>query len=227
VGQAQTLTIAQGIVTMLQAMPATLLTTCSQLITASGSPQTVAPLSMTGITTGVPFLIDVSNSEVVTPSATTGSTFTAIFTKQHLPNWTIGSGGTLFSSTSVFLGYVQDPTDVTPCVSVTLTQRHMERFDTGYKANSHPTFLVETLADLTDANAAETFILSAGDILMSVFMARATIPNATQAYMVYGGQFKKDIPPEIARYKVFPSGRVYRAHQMQVQAIDQFNVQFN
>lgn len=226
-GQPQSLAAAQGIVTILQAMPATLLTTCGNLVTASGSPQVVTPLSMIGITVGVPLQVDVANSEVVTPSAASSSTFTAVFTKNHLPNWTIGSGGTLFSATSVFLGTVQDPTDIVPCVSVAFVQRHIERFDAGFKVNSHPTFLVETLADLTDGKAAEIFILNAADILVSVFMARATIPGASQVYMVYGGQFKKDIPPDLARYKVFPNGRVYRVHQMQVQAVDQFNIQFN
>lgn len=225
-GQAQTLNIAQGIVQMLQAAPAQLLTTCSQLVNASPSPQTVTPLSMQGISVGTVLLVDVANSEQVTVTATTATTFTAIFSKQHLPDWTIGTGGTLFQAGSVKLGSWQDPTDVTPCASVILLNRRMERLTTGGKVNSHPTFLVETLCDLTDATAAETFLLNAADVLMSIFMARATIPGASQVYMVYGGLFQKNIPPDVAKYRVYPNGRVYRAYQIEVQAIDQYNVQF-
>lgn len=223
---ANTTAIAQGIQTILQATPSSLLTTCPTPIYANASPQTVTPLSMAGISVGVPYLMDVSNSEAVIPSAITSTTFTAIFTKDHAPNWTIGSGTPLYAATSVFLGGVQEPTDVIPCVSILYQQRQTERHTAGWRVHSKPTFLLETLAEYTNPRTAELFIMKAADVLTALFLSRITLPGASQVYVVYGdGAGSAAIPPDVAMYKAFPNGRVYRVHQLKVTATEQYNVQ--
>src|SRR5579863_5830912 len=168
-GQANTNAIAQGLQTLLQSIPSVLLTTCATPITASIAPQTITPLSMAGIVAGTQYLVDVSNSEIITPIAATATNFTAVFSQNHLPNWTIGNVTPLYKPGSVKIGTIQDPTDLVSCVSITLVQRQAERFDAGWKLNSKPTFLLETLADLSNATTAETFIMQAADVLMAIF----------------------------------------------------------
>ena len=70
----------------------------------SAGSQTVTPASMTGITTSTPVLID-SNSygiqEWVTPTATTGSTFTATFINAHTGGSTVKGYGPFFSGPGI------------------------------------------------------------------------------------------------------------------------------
>jgi len=69
--------------------------TTSNTVSSAGS-ATITPSSMSGLTVGAEVWVDANNSEKVTVTATTSTTFSATFTKTHAPTtsdptWTISS----------------------------------------------------------------------------------------------------------------------------------------
>ena len=134
------------------------------------------------------------------------------------------NGQPLFLASSVQIGEIQDPTDIVPCCSVTWKQRQSERFNSGWQIHSKPTFQIETLCDLKNATAAETFIMQAGDLITGLFISRASVPGAPQVYMVQGGLGQNVPAPDTTSYKLYPGGKVFRVHQCLVQAVDQYQV---
>jgi hypothetical protein len=215
---ASTVNIANSIVNLLTGMPTTLLTTCAATITASASPQTVTPLNMpVSIVVGTLLYVDVSNYEPVLVTATTATTFTAIFSKNHGTTgpWTIGMGPLLYNM--VKLGEVQDGTDLTTYASVTFQSRNTRRFDSGWQINSTPVFQIETAADQTDSTVAETTVMQAADNLTSLFASRYQL-NTAGVYVTLLDQDDR------AAYRVFPNGRIYRISLIYVKCINQYTV---
>lgn len=219
--QANSLAIANSLVSIVGALPATMLTACTQSI--SPGTQAVTPQSMNGIATGMSLIVDATNPETVTVASTTSSTFTATFAKSHGPGpWSIGTGGNLYQLAK--LGAMQDPTDVSPYAAVTGRKRKTARFDSGWKVNSVPVFVIETGADLGTPTApvsstnVEQYILNAADILTGFFVAHITLGSVPGVYVTL-----VDMDDEF-HYNRYPNGHIYRTHYCFVQAIQQFNV---
>lgn len=219
--QANSLAIANNLVSICGNLPATMLTACNQLITPGV--QTITPQSINGITQGMQLQVDATNPETITVSSVAGPTFTATFAKSHGPGpWSIGTGGNLYQLAK--LGAMQDPTDVSPYVAVTGRRRKTARFDSGWKVNSTPVFAIESGADLgtpaapVNSTAVETYILNVADILTGFFVAHITLGNAQGVYVTL-----VDMDDEF-HYNQYPNGHIYRTHFCYVQAIQQFNV---
>lgn len=215
--------IANNILDLLAAVsiPAGLLTTCNQTIFADPvNPQTVTPAAMpAAIQVGATLCIDAGpTQEAVVVTAITSTTFTAIFTQNHvsLP-WIIA----LPVYHTLKLGAMQDPTDIAVYASVSLLHRKTERFaGSGYKVNSLPVLEIETGLDMTNADMSvvEAKLMDIADALTSLFVERFEI---AQAQGVYVNLVDQD---DEALYKEYPNGRVYRVHLCYVQPIQQYNV---
>jgi hypothetical protein len=214
-----TIAIAQSIATIQAGMPSQLLSFCSTPITASPSPQAVTPASMLGITAGMQLSVDVTNPETITVTAVTGSTFSAIFTKNHGTNgvqWTIGEGSPLY--TLVKVGAVTDPTDVIAFCAITFDEAKTTRYSSGWRVDDRPVFLIESGFDMTDATAAEQSLMTARDVLIPIYLASVSLNATPGVYITLLPQ------PDKAAYKVYPQGRIYRVHHLMVQAAAQYNI---
>lgn len=217
---ANTKLIANNLVGLLKALSLSsgLLTTCSQTIVASLNPQVVTPASMpAAIAVGASLSIDSGVAqELVTVTAVTGSTFTAIFSQNHSGTWNISTP--LYTLAQI--GAVQDPTDVVTYAAVTLTTRKTERFTVGWKVNSKPVLQIESGIDTTSAAmpVVEGQIMDISDLLTGLFVTRYAINGAPGVYV--------DLvdTDDRAVYKVYPGGRIYRCHLCFVVPVDQYNV---
>lgn len=219
--QANSLAIANNLVSICGNMPATMLTACNQPVTPGV--QTVTPQSINGITPGAQLQVDVTNPETITVTSVSGPSFTATFALSHGPGpWSIGNGGNLVQLAK--LGAMQDPTDVAPYISVSGRRRKLARFSSGWKVNSTPVFVIETGADLgtpqspVNSTAVEQYILNAADTLTGFFVAHITLGNVPGVYVTL-----VDMDDDFG-YSQFMNGRIYRTHHCYVQAIQQFNV---
>ena len=171
--------IASAIALMQQGMPSKLLTWATTPITASGSPQTVTVSSTIGLSVGMTLNVDVTNPENVVVAAVSGSTFSAIFTKNHAltgNSWTIGSGALTY--TLVKVGAVTDPTDVTTYCSVTFAQGVTDRKAVGWRVKAHSAFIIESGFDMSDATSAEQNLMTVRDVLLPIYAAQISL-NST------------------------------------------------
>ena len=214
--------VANALASLLRGLPTTLLTTSSTQITASGSLQTVTPLApngMNGITNGTVLQVDAANPELVTATNCTGQTFQAVFTLNHIGTWTIGIGPNLFNTVKV--GEVQDPTDISNYAAVLFQSRKSARYDTGWKANSEPTFEVECGYDMTGASTStvDAAMMNALDILDFLKLQRYTLNAASSG--VYVTLVDKD---DQARWKLYPNGKVYRIGLSYFKVLQQHNL---
>src|SRR6266851_3436021 len=162
--------IAGGIALMQQGMPSKLLTWATTPITASASPQVVTVSSTIGLSIGMTLNVDVTNPENVVITAVSGSTFSAIFTKNHAAtggSWTIGSG--VLTYTLVKVGAVTDPTDVTTYCSVTFDKGKTERKAVGWRVKAHSDFMIESGFEMSDATIAEQNLMTTRDVLLPIY----------------------------------------------------------
>lgn len=219
--QPSTKTSANALKALLAAVsiPEGQLTTCSQAITASGTPQTVTPASMNGITTGMSLAIDIGpDQELVTVTATTGGTFTAIFSQNHLTTpWVIATP----AYNTIKLGPMQDPTDAgNMYAAVTLIRRKTVRMEAGWRVNSKPILEIETGILLTNANTevVEGQLMDVADALSRLFVERFALNGAQNVIVTLVDM------DDTALYKEFPNGQVYRIHLTYVEPVQQYNV---
>lgn len=218
--QANTKLIANNLVGLLKALalPSGLLTTCSQTIVESLNPQVVTPASMpAGIAVGASLSIDSGVAqELVTVTAVTSTTFTAIFSQNHSGTWNISTP--LYTLAQI--GAVQDPTDVVTYAAITMVTRKTERFTVGWKVNSKPVLQIETGIDTTSAAmpALEGQIMDIADLLTGLFVARYALNSAPGVYVTLVDRDDQVV------YKVYPGGRIYRCHLCYVMPVDQYNV---
>ena len=119
----------------------------------------------------------------------------------------------------VKLGAIQDPTDVTPCAGVFFESGHTKRFDSGWKVNDQPAIKIETIMDLNDSAATETFLGNMRDIIIPFFIKQVSLQSTPGVYVTFLGDLDR------AFYQRLPSGIVYRFHWMWVKAVQQYNVQ--
>ena len=218
--QANSLAIANELKTICANLPLTMLTACKTTI-GSGV-QTVVPESINGITPGTQLQVDVFNPETITVTSVNGPSFTATFVQSHTGPWTIGTTGALYALSK--LGEVQDPTESVPFASVYARRRSTKRFDSGWKINSTPIFVIESGADLgtqqapISSSAAEALILNIADVLTGFFVAHIALGGVAGVYVTL-----VDADDEFG-YKQFYNGRTYRLHRCYVKAVQQYNV---
>ncbi len=214
-----TTAIANAIKAIQAGMPSQLLGFSSTPIAASPSPQAVTPASMLGISVGQQLSVDVTNPEIVTVTAVTGSTFSAVFLKNHGINgvqWTIGIGAPLY--TLVKVGAVTDPTDVVAFCAITFDQGATKRYASGWRVDDRPVFLIESGFDMSDSTIAEQAVMTARDVLIPIYLAQISLNATPGVYITLLPQ------PDKAAYKVYPQGRIYRVHHLMVQAAAQYNI---
>lgn len=224
--------IADEVVVLLAGLPTTLLAFTSTPITASGNPQAVTPIGptgMTGIATGVQLLVDAANPEQVVVTATTSTTWSAVFTKNHSQIWSIGLPPFLYSSGFAKLGEIQDPTNSAAYASVTFARGRTKHFDSGFRINDYPALQIESGFALTNSTStlnsttAETQLLQARDVLIPFFIAQLSLQQTPGVYVVFLGE--NNVGTDKGMYKRYPNGLVYRIHLMEVMAVQQYNVQ--
>lgn len=211
--------IANAIALMQQGMPSKLLTWATTPITASGSPQAVTVSSTIGLVVGNTLNVDVTNPENVVITAVSGSTFSAIFTKNHGltgSSWTVGSGALTYSLVKV--GAVTDPTDVTTYCAITFEKGKTDRKAVGWRVKAHSAFLIESGFDMSDANAAETALMTTRDVLLPVYASQISLNSTPGVYLTL-----LDTDDE-AKYKAYPNGRIYRVHLLTVAAAHEYNL---
>jgi hypothetical protein len=211
--------IASAIALMQQGMPSKLLTWATTPITASGSAQAVTVSSTAGLSLNQSLNVDVTNPETVTITALSGSTFSAVFSKNHGltgQSWTVGSGALTY--TLVKVGAVTDPTDVTTYCSITFDKGKTERKAVGWRVKAHSTFLIESGFDMSDANAAETALMTTRDVLLPVYAAQISLNSTPGVYLTL-----LDTDDE-AKYKMYPNGRIYRVHHLLIAAAHEYNI---
>ncbi len=215
-----TYAVASAIKAIQAGMPSRFLGFCSTPIAASPSPQAVTPASMLGISVGQQLSVDVTNPETITVSAVTGTTFSAVFLKNHGQNgmqWTIGAGAPLYTLAKV--GAVTDPTDVTAFCAVTFDEAKTTRYSSGWRVDDRPVFLIESGFDMTDATQAEQSLMTCRDVLIPIYLAQITLSDTPGVYITLLEQ------PDKALYKAYPQGRIYRVHHLLVRAAVQYNIQ--
>lgn len=211
--------IANAIALLQSGMPNKLLTWATSPITASGSPQAVTISSTIGLSIGQSLNVDVANPETVTITALSGSTFSAIFTKNHGPTgnpWTVGSGALTY--TLVKVGTVTDPTDVTTYCSVLFGKGKTDRKAVGWRVKAESIFIIESGFDMTDGNAAEVALMTTRDVLLPVYAAQISLNSTPGVYLTL-----LDHEDE-AMFKQYPNGRIYRVHQLIVGAAHEYNI---
>jgi hypothetical protein len=222
-GRPNTKAIAQSIANLLASVsiPAGVLTTCSQSITGSSSPQTVTPASMpAAIVAGATLAIDLGpTQEAVFVISTTSTTFTAVFLQNHAPTWQIATP--VYSL--IKIGEMQDPTDVATYASIVFMRRKTERLTggTGWRVNSKPIFAIESGFDTTgaDMTVVENTLMDVADQLTGLFVEHFQIGNASGVYT----NLVEDADDEGA-FREFPNGRTYRVHECYIQPVQQYNV---
>lgn len=211
--------IANSIALLQQGMPSKLLTWAETPITASGSPQAVTVASTIGLSIGNTLNVDVANPESVVITAVSGSTFSAVFTKNHGVtggSWTIGSGSLTY--TLVKVGAVIDPTDITTFCAITFAQGMTDRKAVGWRVKAHSAFLIESGFDMSDANTAETALMTTRDVLLPVYAAQISLNSTPGVYLTLLDQADK------SAYKAYPNGRIYRVHHLLVSAAHEYNI---
>jgi hypothetical protein len=208
--------IGQAIASILSNMPTQMLTACTNQVVASGSAQFVTPLDITGIAPGSVLAVDVLAPESVTVVSVVGGTFSAIFTKNHIGTWTIGTGPNFY--TLAKLGAVVDQTDLMPYAAVTFVSGKTERFVSGWKINSTPRWKIESGFDQTNSTTAELQLCAARDLLLPFFMRNISLGSVPGVYVTL---LDAD---DAALYKEFPNGRVYRLGWIFVKSVQQYNV---
>lgn len=211
--------IANAISLLQSGMPGKLLTWAITPITASGSPQAVTVSSTIGLTVGLTLNVDVTNPENVVITAVSGSSFSAIFTKNHAltgNSWTIGSGLLVYSLVKV--GAVTDPTDVTTYCAITFEDGMTDRKAVGWRVKAHSAFLIESGFDMSDATLAEQNLMNVRDVLLPVYAAQISLNSTPGVYLTLLDKADE------AKYKVYPNGRIYRVHLLQVSAAHEYNI---
>jgi hypothetical protein len=211
--------IANAIALLQGGMPGKLLTWATTPITASGSPQAVTVSSTIGLSMGNTLNVDVTNPENVVITAVSGTSFSAIFTKNHGllgTSWTIGSGSLTYSLVKV--GAVTDPTDVTTYCSITFENGMTDRKAVGWRVKAHTAFLIESGFDMSDATLAEQNLLSTRDVLLPVYAAQISLNSTPGVYLTLLDK------ADAAKYKAYPNGRIYRVHLLQVAAAHEYNI---
>lgn len=211
--------IASSIALLQSGMPGKLLTWAIAPITASGSPQAVTVASTIGLSIGNTLNVDVTNPENVVITAVSGSTFSAVFAKNHGLTgtaWTIGSGALVYSLVKV--GAVTDPTDVTSFCAITFDQGMTDRKAVGWRVKAHSAFLIESGFDMSDANIAEQNLMTTRDVLLPVYASQISLNSTPGVYLTLLDK------ADVAKYKAYPNGRIYRVHLLQVVAAHEYNI---
>lgn len=211
--------IANAIALMQQGMPNRLITWATSPVAASSSPQSVTVSSTIGLTVGMTLNVDVVNPENVVITALTGTSFSAIFAKDHALTgnaWTIGSGALTYSLVKV--GAVTDPTDVTTFCAVTFDEGTTSRKAVGWRVKAHTTFLIESGFDMSDATTAEQNLMTTRDVLLPVYASQISLNSTPGVYLTLLDE------PDKAMYKAYPNGRVYRVHHLLIGAAHEYNI---
>lgn len=211
--------IANAIALMQQGMPNKLLTWAISPITASASPQAVTVSSTIGLTVGQSLNVDVTNPETVTITALSGTSFSAVFSKNHGltgQSWTVGSGALTY--TLVKVGAVTDPTDVVTYCSVLFEKGKTDRKAVGWRVKAHSSFIIESGFDMTDGNAAEVALMTTRDVLLPVYAAQISLNSTPGVYLTLLDQ------EDEAMFKAYPNGRIYRVHRLIVEAAHEYNI---
>jgi len=148
------------------------LTTIAGAITASGSPQAVTPVSMTSIAIGALLMIDTGAAatvkETVKVTATTGSTFTAIFRNNHSGGMSIALMAPVAELVSVGMPALKmDPSEATHLLSDNSYREYLAGVRDGgevpFEANQLAADATQTILNTDfDAGTRKTWCVSLG-----------------------------------------------------------------
>jgi hypothetical protein len=213
------LALATSIKLLQTGMPSKLLTWATTPIAAQVSPQAVTVSSTIGLSMGMTLNVDVSNPESIVITALSGTTFSAVFTKNHgitgAP-WTIGSGQLTY--TLVKIGAVTDPTDVTSYCAITFRKGTTSRKAVGWRVKAHSMFLLESGFDMSDSTAAEVSLCNTRDVLLPVYAAQISLNSTPGVYVTLLDETDEGM------YRAYPNGRIYRVHQLLLGAAHEYNI---
>ncbi len=125
--------------------------------------------------------------------------------------------------TLVQLGEIKDVTDKTTgteaaCLEVHANRDDSQHFTFGGKLRDEQTWFLLSMVNLDNAQNAESLIYQVRDALIYPFQVHATLGNA-------GTVYHSQILPKSGRFlKVFRNGQWFRAHMIEIQTWQEWNV---